>query len=275
MGNTERTIASMQSLKNLGVHISVDDFGTGYSSLAYLRRFPLDILKIDIAFIRDVTSNPDDAAIVLAIIRMAHSLKLDVIAEGVETAAQLAYLRRHGCDLIQGYYFSRPLPLPELEKFLREGKRLAAPDGAPLKTLLLIDDDAGALTALQGLLDQDGYHILSAQSAAEGFDLLAQHRAQVILCGQRMSPVSGTVFLDRVKDLHPDTFRIVLSDRADTEAIVDAINRGAVHRFYTRPWDDKALRDNVREAFRDYSLLHDMPRPGVEAPESARHTEAA
>jgi diguanylate cyclase (GGDEF)-like protein/PAS domain S-box-containing protein len=275
MGNTERTIASMQNLKKLGVHISIDDFGTGYSSLSYLRRFPLDRLKIDIAFIRDVTSNPDDAAIVLAIIRMAHSLKLDVIAEGVETAAQLAYLRRHGCDLIQGYYFSRPLPLPELEKFLREGKRLAAPDGVPLKTLLLMDDDAGALTALQGLLDQDGYHILSAQSAAEGFDLLAQHRVQVVLCGQRISPVSGTVFLDRVKDLHPDTFRIVLSDRADTEAIVDAINRGAVHRFYARPWEDKILRDKVREAFRDYSLLHDMPQPGAEVREPAQRITAA
>ena len=278
MGNTERTIASMQSLKKLGVHISIDDFGTGYSSLAYLRRFPLDILKIDIAFIRDVTSNPDDAAIVLAIIRMAHSLKLDVIAEGVETVAQLAYLRRHGCDLVQGSCFSRPLPLPELEKFLREGKRLAVPDGEAgvlLKTLLLMDDDAGALTALQGLLDQDGYHILSARSAAEAFELLAQHRVQVVLCGQRISPVSGTVFLDRVKDLHPDTFRIVLSDRADTEAIVEAINRGAVHRFYTTPRDNKILRDNVREAFRDYSLLHDMPRPGAEVREHPRHTEAA
>jgi response regulator RpfG family c-di-GMP phosphodiesterase len=131
------------------------------------------------------------------------------------------------------------------------------------------------LAALQDLLDQDGYHILSAQSAAEGFELLAQHRVQVILCGQRMSPVSGAVFLDRVKDLHPDTFRIVLSDRTDTQAIVEAINRGAVHRFYTRPWDDKILRDNVREAFRDYSLLHDFPQLGAEVREPVRHTEAA
>jgi EAL domain-containing protein (putative c-di-GMP-specific phosphodiesterase class I) len=129
MANTERTIASLQDLKNRGVQISIDDFGTGYSSLAYLRRFPIDKLKIDIAFIREVTSNPDDAAIVLAIIRMAHSLKLDVIAEGVETADQLAYLQHHGCDQVQGYYFSPPLPLLESEQMLCEAQRLPAPNG--------------------------------------------------------------------------------------------------------------------------------------------------
>jgi EAL domain-containing protein (putative c-di-GMP-specific phosphodiesterase class I) len=108
----------LHNLKQRGVRISIDDFGTGYSSLAYLRRFPIDKLKIDIAFIRDLASNPDDAAIVLAIIRMAHSLKLAVVAEGVETAAQLAYLRRHCCDQIQGFYFSEPLAVPQLEQML-------------------------------------------------------------------------------------------------------------------------------------------------------------
>lgn len=124
MANTERTITSLQNLQRRGVQISIDDFGTGYSSLAYLRRFPIDKLKIDIAFIRDVTSNPDDAAITRAIISMAHSLKLKVIAEGVETAEQLAFLRHHGCDQMQGYFFSRPLPLLELEQVLRAGRRL-------------------------------------------------------------------------------------------------------------------------------------------------------
>jgi len=120
MANTQSTIKTLQILRNLGVSISIDDFGTGYSSLAYLRRFPVDKLKIDIAFIRGITTNADDAAIVLAIIRMAHTLKLDVIAEGVETTAQLEYLRSHRCDQIQGYYFSRPLPVPELERMLLE-----------------------------------------------------------------------------------------------------------------------------------------------------------
>ena len=120
MANTQSTIKTLQILRNLGVSISIDDFGTGYSSLAYLRRFPVDKLKIDMAFIRGITTNADDAAIVLAIIRMAHTLKLEVIAEGVETTAQLEYLRSHRCDQIQGYYCSRPLPVPELEKMLAE-----------------------------------------------------------------------------------------------------------------------------------------------------------
>ncbi|MBC7954214.1 MAG: EAL domain-containing protein, partial [Rhodospirillaceae bacterium] len=98
MQRVEEVAQVLRELRQMGVHISIDDFGTGYSSLAYLRRFPVDKLKIDIAFVRDVTTNPDAAAIALAIVRMAHSLKLEVIAEGVETASQLAYLRLHGCD---------------------------------------------------------------------------------------------------------------------------------------------------------------------------------
>lgn len=128
MANTERTIAILDNLKARGVQISIDDFGTGYSSLAYLRRFPIDKLKIDIAFIRDITESQDDAVIALTIIQMAHSLKLDVIAEGVETQMQLAYLKHHGCDQIQGYYFSPPLPVPELEQLLREDKCLTSHD---------------------------------------------------------------------------------------------------------------------------------------------------
>ena len=120
MVNTDKTIASLQKLKRLGVQTSIDDFGTGYSSLAYLRRFPIDKLKIDIAFIRDLPGNADDAAIVRAIIRMAHSLRLEVVAEGVETAAQMAYLSRQRCDVVQGYYFGKPLAVPELEQLLRE-----------------------------------------------------------------------------------------------------------------------------------------------------------
>jgi EAL domain-containing protein (putative c-di-GMP-specific phosphodiesterase class I) len=119
MENTSHTIASLQTLQNLGVKVSIDDFGTGYSSLAYLRRFPIDKLKIDIAFIREVTSNPQDAAIARTIIELAHSLNLQVIAEGVETPEQLAFLRANGCDQVQGYLFSRPLPIKELEEFLR------------------------------------------------------------------------------------------------------------------------------------------------------------
>jgi diguanylate cyclase (GGDEF)-like protein len=116
MSRTEKTDNVLRELKALGVGIAIDDFGTGYSSLAYLKRFPIDTLKIDISFIRDVTTNPASAAIAVAIIDMARSLKLKVVAEGVETEPQLEFLRRHACDEIQGYYCARPMPAAELAR---------------------------------------------------------------------------------------------------------------------------------------------------------------
>jgi EAL domain-containing protein (putative c-di-GMP-specific phosphodiesterase class I) len=124
MQQAEAGMASVQSLRGLGLRLSIDDFGTGYSSLSYLRRFPIHRLKIDVSFMRDITTDAGAAAITSAIIAMGKSLKLRVLAEGVETQEQLALLQAQGCDEIQGYYFSRPLPAEELAKLLREGRTL-------------------------------------------------------------------------------------------------------------------------------------------------------
>jgi EAL domain-containing protein (putative c-di-GMP-specific phosphodiesterase class I) len=122
--NTDSTAAVLRELHALGVYLSVDDFGTGYSSLNYLKRFPIDNLKIDRSFVRDVTTDPDDAAITDAIISMAHTLGIRVVAEGVETREQLVFLHQHKCDFIQGYYFSKPLPAETFVELLRTGRRL-------------------------------------------------------------------------------------------------------------------------------------------------------
>jgi diguanylate cyclase (GGDEF)-like protein/PAS domain S-box-containing protein len=124
MQNTDTTLAAMDELNAIGAIFSMDDFGTGYSSLGYLKRFPIDTLKIDQSFMRDIPGDLDDAAIAQAIIAMAHSLKIRVIAEGVETAKQLAFLRYHKCDGIQGYYFSKPIPAAAMTRLLENDQRL-------------------------------------------------------------------------------------------------------------------------------------------------------
>jgi diguanylate cyclase (GGDEF)-like protein/PAS domain S-box-containing protein len=119
LGDADVTLSVLQELKAMGLTLAIDDFGTGYSSFSYLKRFPVDKLKIDRSFVRDVAVNPDDAAITTAIISMAKSLNLEVIAEGVENEAQMSFLRAHQCDEIQGYYFSKPLAADKVADKLR------------------------------------------------------------------------------------------------------------------------------------------------------------
>ncbi|MBV2235447.1 MAG: EAL domain-containing protein [Sterolibacterium sp.] len=124
MKDAEGIITTLQQLKDTGLHISVDDFGTGYSSLAYLKRFPIDTLKIDRAFVRDLADDANDVSIAKAIITLAHSFNLKVVAEGVETEDQLALLAANHCDIIQGFYFSRPLPASEATAMLQQNRCL-------------------------------------------------------------------------------------------------------------------------------------------------------
>jgi EAL domain-containing protein (putative c-di-GMP-specific phosphodiesterase class I) len=112
----------LRALKTMGTRIAIDDFGTGYSSLSYLQQFPVDVLKIDRAFVIDLPTSASSAAIVDAIVTLAHGLGLEVVAEGVETPEQLEFLRTHGCDEGQGYYFGRPLPLAEFRVLLEQDR---------------------------------------------------------------------------------------------------------------------------------------------------------
>jgi EAL domain-containing protein (putative c-di-GMP-specific phosphodiesterase class I) len=114
----------LEQLRRLGLTISVDDFGTGYSSLSFLRRLSVDRVKLDRSFVQDITHNAGDAAIATAVIAMSHGLKLNVVAEGVETDEQLGFLRQHGCDAMQGYLFSPPVPAEEFEALVAAGRRL-------------------------------------------------------------------------------------------------------------------------------------------------------
>jgi diguanylate cyclase (GGDEF)-like protein/PAS domain S-box-containing protein len=243
----DQAVSLMAELKRIGVHLSLDDFGTGYSSLAYLRRFTIDRLKIDRSFVNGIVTDPDSATIATSIIALAHRLRLKVVAEGVETEEQLGYLRKYGCDEMQGYFFSRPLPADEFSSLLRQGRSLPfAIADAPgeERTLLIVDDEPNILSALRRALDNEGYRILTATSAQEGFELLAKNNVQVILSDYRMPQMSGNEFFSRVKSLHPDTVHIVLSGFADLDAVTRSVN-----------WDDEMLRSHILEAFRYYDAI--------------------
>ncbi|MDX8382113.1 MAG: EAL domain-containing protein, partial [Ghiorsea sp.] len=120
------TVSRLQTIHDMGIHLSIDDFGTGYSSMSYLKKFPLNELKIDKSFIDDICADEDDAIIVAAMINLAHGLKLSVIAEGVEEVEQLNWLEWHDCDAIQGYHFSRPLPANEFKEFVLNHRNYSA-----------------------------------------------------------------------------------------------------------------------------------------------------
>lgn len=131
MEDLDKALQSMKALRAMGVQLSIDDFGTGYSSLSALKRFPIARLKIDQSFVRDIPGDEEDKAIAKTIIALGHELNLKVIAEGVETEQQLEFLRAHGCDEMQGYLFSRPVPPAELAALVRMRAGEAAASGQP------------------------------------------------------------------------------------------------------------------------------------------------
>jgi diguanylate cyclase (GGDEF)-like protein len=247
--NVHETLAGLRAL---GATITVQDFGMAGLGLAALAQYPLDRLKIDRSLIHNLVSDPRTAAIVRGIIAMGHRLGMKVTAKGVETEAELNFLRRNHCDFFLGHLFSPPLPAEELCELIR--RRFLLPEAfaatRPERTLLLLDDEDNVLRSLVRLFRRDGYRLLTASSVREAFDVLASNPVQVIVSDQRMPDMSGTEFLGRVRDMYPDTVRMVLSGYTDLATITDAINRGAIYRFLTKPWNDDELREHIRDAFR-------------------------
>ncbi|MET0351028.1 MAG: EAL domain-containing protein, partial [Rhizobacter sp.] len=263
MRDFEHARRTLCELSAIGIEIALDDFGTGYSNLGALRSLPFDVLKIDRSLVHDVTAAPEDVAIARSVLMLAKGLKLKVLAEGVETEGQLALLQAHGCDLMQGFLFSKPLPAADLEQMVRDGVKLPErlqKHPSRQRTLLIVDDEESVLSSLRRLLRGAGYQIVIARSGEEGLARLAEHDVDVIVSDQRMPGMTGVEFLRRAKALYPDTVRIVLSGYTELTSITDAINEGAIYKFLTKPWDDAQLREHIAEAFRTKNLTDENRR---------------
>lgn len=259
----EHVRRTLDELSAIGIEIALDDFGTGYSNIAMLRALPFDVLKIDRSLVHDVTAAPEDVSITRAVLMLARGLKIQVLAEGVETEGQLNLLVSNGCELIQGYFFSKPLPAEAIGQMLRDDRRLPErflKRQARKRTLLLVDDEDSVLSSLRRLLRAEGYQIVVARSGDEGLARLAEHDVDVILSDQRMPDMTGVEFLRRAKELYPDTVRMVLSGDTELQSITDAVNQGAVYKFLTKPCDDELLRAHLKEAFRRKEVSDDTLR---------------
>ena len=201
-----------------------------------------------------------------SIVQMVHGLHMKVLAEGVETEAQLGLLASHSCDLIQGHLFSAALSAEDFAQLLVERRHLPPRFVTRVRrerTLLLVDDEDNIVSSLKRLFRADGYRILTARSGEEALRLLAETEADVILSDQRMPGMTGVDFLRRAKTLVPDSVRMVLSGYTELQSIIDAINEGAIYKFLTKPWDDAQLRDHVADAFRRKGLSDENRRLGL------------
>lgn len=258
MSDPDAFIKSTRRLKEMGTSLSVDDFGTGYSSLNHLKRFAINRLKIDQSFVREITYDPNAAAITLAIMALARSLKMYTIAEGVETAAQVAFLRRQGCNEIQGYYFSRPLPAPEFEAVLREGRRLEFPvvEHNPDNLLVVVGGEPDLLKILHQIHCNAENALLAAEGYIDGMNLLASHDAGVVVADTRKSQTNALEFLSKVKEMYPETVRIAVVHEGDLATMSETLKAGEAHIFVTHPWESDALRETINTAFRHFSSQH-------------------
>ncbi|MEN9358180.1 MAG: hypothetical protein RL695_2351, partial [Pseudomonadota bacterium] len=264
MRDAENIITTLRRLKETGVTISVDDFGTGYSSLAYLKRFPLDSLKVDRAFVQDITADSNDVSITRAIITLAHSFNLQVVAEGVETEGQLNLLIANQCDIIQGYYFSRPLPDHEITAMLRDGRSLSShllrQETSTHRNLLLVGGEAAASESLRAQLDPLHHVLHVATHAAQAFELLALHAIDIVIAHETLADSNGIEFLSRLKALHPDIVRLLTGTAASPQeaATTDqsTSQNNGFFRYIAQPWDEQ-LPHLLAEAFRQRDLARE------------------
>ena len=263
MHNAEQAILTLSALKAIGLTISLDDFGTGYSSLAYLKRFPIDAVKVDRSFVKDITADSDDASITRAVITMAHHLKLKVVAEGVETAEQLALLISHQCDIIQGYFFSRPVDHEKMAALLDAGHRLPlsllrAGTRKPMALLVAVDGFDEAIS----LLELGGHRICRAADYESAMQWFAGNLADVVVCGSPRPGFDAVALIRRAMQLQPNCDRLLLVDEEHWHSsdVAELTGSGQVHRVLHLPVDSNLFRQAVEESMQRRHISDEYSR---------------
>lgn len=266
IGNPARTKRILENFGRVGTSLAIDDFGTGYSSLGYLREYPLDKLKIDKIFVDEVLFNPEAADLARTIIAMGRNLRMRVLAEGVESVAQASWLKREGCDDVQGFVFSRPVEPDEIEQMLQSDRRLTLVDDDPRRAsvIVLLDRDPSARARLAKRLTALGPEIVAVGSESEAWEVLATYSVAMVIAEQPMGQGGGLAFLEQARRLHPRVARVLLSDSESFSLAQDAINRAAVSKLLRRNLSDQHLIAALRETL-----------AGVEALAVVEHDEGA
>jgi EAL domain-containing protein (putative c-di-GMP-specific phosphodiesterase class I)/CheY-like chemotaxis protein len=262
LANADLMLSVIQELKAMGLTLAIDDFGTGYSSFAYLRQFRVNKVKIDRSFIRDVALNPDDAAITAAIISMAKSLRLKVIAEGVEDEAQMSFLLAHHCDEIQGYYFSRPLAVDRVAEQLRgnspDPRKLAGDNrddkihevGISLMSIglaLLVSADPTTIQLFCLALRELSISPDACQDAASAGLLLKRRKFDAVIVDLQLGDQSG-LLLDEVR-LSVSNRTAVSFGIGDNDAEATAAFRKKSQFVFERPLSPQSIRKTLKPAY--------------------------
>ena len=265
MQDLQRTHEILQTLKELGARIAIDDFGTGYSSLSYLKRLPLDELKVDRSFLPDIIGNPNDAMIVTAIIRLAHSLGLIVTVEGVETEAVCAFVRAREADQAQGFYLGRPMPATSMATWMQAPLHLPITYNSA-QTILVLDDDLAITELLEIWLTAEGYQVYTAERSEQALEMLAHYSVDVLIADYVLPGIDGIEFLRRVRIMYPQIVRLLLSNKTNLEALGKAVNEAGIAGFLTKPVSEAQLCAAVRTAFAQRTagmqfMSHELAKP--------------
>ena len=250
-------IERLRELRGLGISVAVDDFGTGQLGLVRLTQLPLDCLKLDLRCVQGVVSDAAQVRVARAACELARSLRLRMVVEGIETPGQLRFFSELKCDVAQGHLFAAAMQPGETLALLQSGRRFiegAAP-AERSRHLLLLDDEPNILRSLRRVFRAQPWTVHTADTPDEAFELLARHPVGVVMSDQRMPLMRGTDFLARVKQLYPDTVRIVLSGYTELQSVTEAINEGAIYKFLTKPWNDQQLNEEIERAFRQFEMV--------------------